>query len=124
MDRRLHDALAPTRLQEVGIELPSSAKKLGTTPLVDLAVRAFMRNERNNQQAAGLLNLSPSDFSKAFSINWPERNSIMKKWDALPFAIRRELAVLLAADYELTAPDAEQTRVVRDFARLLRGLGE
>jgi hypothetical protein len=104
--------------------MSTPAKKVGDTPLVDLCIRAFIRCQQNNQQAAGLLDIKATEFSKAFSVNWPERNSVMKKWDALPFAIRLEFAKLIAADYELTAPDSEQTRVVRDFARLLKAVGE
>lgn len=112
--------LGPMEVQEVGSGLPSPAKKVGTTPLVDLAVRAFVRHQHNAQQSAGLLDMTASDFSKAFSVNWPERNGVMKKWDGLPFAIRREFAVLLAVEYEISEPDAEQTRVLRDFAKLVR----
>lgn len=111
-------------LQEVGNPLPTPAKKVGSTPLVDLCVRAFVRSQHNNQQAAGLLSIAPSDFSKAFSVNWPERNGVMKKWDSLPFQVRLEFAKLIAADYELTAPDSEQTRIVREFARLLKAVNE
>ena len=107
-------------VNEVGRPLPSPAKQVGTTPLVDLFVRAFLRCGLNAQQAAAALGMAPADFSKAFSVNWPERNPVMKKWDGLDMAIRRELAVLLAADFALTAPDSEQTRVIRDFARLIK----
>lgn len=107
-------------LQESGRPLPSAAKEVGKTPLVDLCIRAFVRCQKNNQEAAGLLGMAPTEFSKAFSVNWPERNGVMKKWDGLPFEIRREFAVLLAADYQLSAPDSEQTRVIKDFARLIR----
>ena len=116
--------LGPMAVKEVGSVVPTPAKKVGSTPLVDLAVRAFIHCQRNNQQAAGLLDMTASDFSKAFSVNWPERNPVMKKWDHLPFEIRRVFAVLLASDYEISAPDAEQTRIVRDFARLLKVVGE
>lgn len=107
----------------VGSTLPSPAKEVGSTPLVDLAVRAFQRCGYNAQQAAGMLDMSAADFSKAFSVNWAERNPVMKRWDSLPVEVRREFAALQAADHELTAPDAEQTRVVRDFARLLKVVG-
>lgn len=112
--------LPPMAVKEVGTALPSAAKKVGGTPLVDLAIRAFVRHGHNNQQAAGLLEMTPSDFSKAFSINWPDRNGVMKKWDALPFDVRREFAVLLASDYEISAPDARQTQVLREFAQLIK----
>lgn len=111
-------------VKEVGSHLPSPAKKVGSAKLVDLAVRAFSTCGYNAQQSAGLLGMSASDFSKAFSINWPERNPLMKRWDDLPVEIRREFARLQMVDHELTAPDAEQTRVVREFARLLRVVGE
>ena len=116
--------LGPMAVKEVGSHLPSPAKKVGSTPLVDLAMRAFVHCGYNAQQAAGLLGISAADFSKAFSVNWPERNGLMKKWDELPMDIKREFARLQMVDHELTAPDAEQTRVVRDFARLLKAVGE
>lgn len=116
--------LPPMAVKEVGSTVPSHAKKVGSTPLVDLAVRAFVRCQQNSQQAAGLLDIKATEFSKAFSVNWPERNSVMKKWDALPFAIRLEFAKLIAADYELSEPDSQQTRVLQDFARLLKAVNE
>ena len=116
--------LPPMAVKEVGSSQPTPAKKVGSTPLVDLAMRAFVHCGYNAQQAAGLLGMSAADFSKAFSVNWPERNGAMKRWDDLPMEIRREFARLQMVDHELTAPDAEQTRVVRDFARLLKAVGE
>ena len=116
--------LPPMAVKEVGSSQPTTAKKVGGTPLVDLAMRAFVHCGYNAQQAAGLLGMSAADFSKAFSVNWPERNGAMKRWDDLPIEIRREFARLQMVDHELTAPDAEQTRVVRDFARLLKAVGE
>lgn len=112
--------LGPMAVKEVGTHLPTAAKKVGATPLVDLAVRAFLRCGYNAQQAAGMLDMTASDFSKAFSVNWPERNGVMKKWDALPIEVRREFAALQAADHEISTPDAEQTRVLKDFARLVK----
>ena len=116
--------LPPMPLNQVGNGLPSDAKKVGSTPLVDLHYRAFVHCGLTAQAAAGLLGMSAADFSKAFSVNWPERNGAMKRWDDLPMEIRREFARLQMVDHELTAPDAEQTRVVRDFARLLKAVGE
>ena len=111
-------------VKEVGSTVPTTAKKVGSTPMVDLAMRAFVHCGYNAQQAAGLLEMTAADFSKAFSINWPERNGVMKRWDSLPIEVRREFARLQMVEHELTAPDAEQTRVVRDFARLLKAVGE
>ena len=111
-------------VKEVASAVATPSKILGSTPLVDVAFRAFARCGLNSQQAAAALETSPQNFSKAFSVNWPENNPLMKKWDTLPFEVRREFVVLLAADYDISAPDAEQTRVVRDFARLLKAVGE
>ena len=122
MGSRVQLNLPPMAVQEVGSQMPSPAKKVGSTPLVDVAVRAFVRCQRNNQQAAGELGITPTDFSKAFSVNWPERNSIMKKWDSLPFEVRREFAAVLAADYELTTQDSEPVRVLRDLHRVLKAV--
>src|SRR4026208_289839 len=93
--------LPPMAVQEVGSTVPSPAKKVGSVPMVDQMVRAFVRHGRNNQQAAAEFGIAPTDFSKAFSINWPERNALMKKFDGLPFDVRREFVALMAADYEI-----------------------
>lgn len=111
-------------VKEVGSHVPTPAKKVGSTPLVDLAVRAFVQCGYTAQQAAGLLDMTAADFSKAFSVNWPERNGVMKRWDALPVEIRREFARLQMVDHDLTAPDADQTRVLRDFWRVLKAVNE
>ena len=111
-------------VKEVGSHLPSPAKEVGSTPLVDLAVRAFVHCGYNAQQSAGLLDITAGDFSKAFSIHWPERNPLMKRWMSLPLEIRREFARLQMVDHQLTVPDAEQTRTLRDFARVLKAVGE
>jgi len=116
-------SLGPMAVKEVGSHLPTPAKEVGSTPLVDLAVRAFVTCGYNAQQAAGMLEMSAADFSKAFSVNWPERNPLMKRWMALPLDVRRSFAALQMVDFQLTAPDAEQTRIVRDFARLLKAVG-
>lgn len=115
--------LGPMALNGVASAVASPSKVLGSTPLVDVAVRAFVRTGYNAQQSAGLLEMTPANFSKAFSPNWRENNPVMKKWDALPFNVRRELAALLCADFDLTAADTEQTRVLSDFARLLKAVG-
>ena len=116
--------LPPMGVKEVGSHLPTVAKKVGGAKLVDLAMRAFVHCGYNAQQSANLLGMTAADFSKAFSINWPERNGVMKRWDDLPIEVRREFARLQMLDHELSVPDAEQTRVVRDFARLLKAVGE
>lgn len=107
-------------VKEVGSAVPSPAKKVGGVRLVDQVVRGLQRTGHNAQSGAGLFGISAPDFSKAFSVNWPERNALMKKFDDLPFESRREIVALLAADYEISAPDSEQTRVLRDFARLVK----
>jgi hypothetical protein len=117
-------SLGPMGVKEVSRLLESPSKPVGSTPLVDIAVRAFIVAGHTSQESARLIDTSQANFSKAFSKNWPENNPFMKKWDDLPFQIRREFARLLMVDYELTAPDAEQTRIVKDFARLLRVVGE
>ena len=110
--------LPPMLAIQSGSDLPSDAKKVSR--LVDVAVRAFVRSGYNAQMAAGEMGMSAADFSKAFSPNWPERNPVMKKWDAMPYIIRREFAALLAVEYGIEAHDSEQTRILRDFARLLK----
>ena len=110
--------LPPMLANQSGSGVPTDAKKVSR--LVDVAVRAFVRSGYNAQMAAGELGMSAADFSKAFSPNWPERNPVMKKFDALPYEVRREFASLLAAEYGITAQDSEPTRVLRDLGRLLK----
>lgn len=110
-------------LNPVGLSSPTHANTVGMTPLVDLAFRAFQRCGKSQQDAAALLDTSKSNFSKAFSVNWDD-NPFMKKWDKLPFEIRREFAALIAADYGITAADSEPVRVLRDLHRVLRAVGE
>lgn len=107
-------------VKEVGSVLPSPAKKVGSAPMVDLAMRAFVHCGYNAQQAAGLLDMSAADFSKAFSINWPDRNGVMKKWDGLPFEVRQQFAALIAVEYDVVEPDVEQRRALREFALVLK----
>lgn len=104
--------------------LATPSKVLGSTPLVDLATKAFVRCGLSDQQAASALRTSTPNFSKAFSVNWPENNPFMKKWDELDFEIRLEFAKLIAADYGVTSLDSDQTRTLRDFARLIKAVNE
>lgn len=62
----------------------------------DLVVSAFVRKGYNRQQAAGLLNMKESQFSKAFSANYPDQNTVMKRLGQIPGDVLREFAALLA----------------------------
>ena len=105
-------------LQEVANGQATAGKTVA--PLVDLFVRACVRCGLNGQQSAAAMQMTPAQFSKAFSVNWPEQNPAMKRFDALDYSVRREFAALLAAEYGIEAKDSQQTQRLRDFAHLLR----
>ncbi len=64
--------------------------------LCELVVSAFVRKGYNRQQAAGLLNMKESQFSKAFSANYPDQNTCMKRLGLVPVDVLKEFASLLA----------------------------
>jgi len=87
---------------------------------VEVMSRAFVICGFTAQQAAGALEMSAADYSKAFSTNWPQRNPIMKRFDNVEFGVRQQFAAILATEYHLLEPDVEQTRILREFANVLK----
>lgn len=114
-------AALASEVKEIGSHLPTAPKKLGNEPLCDLWVRAFQRCGHNAQSAAGLLGITPSQFSKDFSRNWPEQAAMLKRLDKVPLDVKREFFALGAADCGLQVGiDWEDRTILRRFAQLLQ----
>lgn len=64
--------------------------------LCELVVAAFTRCGHNRQQAAGMLHMKESQFTKAFSQNYPDQNTVMKRLGQVPADVLKEFASLLA----------------------------
>lgn len=71
----------------------------------ELVVMAFTRSGYNRQQAAGLLEISPSSFTRAFSDGpaYEDQNVVMKRLGKVPAEVIREFAALLAERVGLSA---------------------
>lgn len=84
-----------------------------------LWLRTFSHCDLSNQQAAGMLGMSDSNFTKAFSSSpkWNKHNPTMKKLGALDLRIVQAFATFLAAECGMTVTsDAEDTRAKVAFA--------
>lgn len=82
-------------------------------------LRTFSHCELSNQQAAGMLGMSDTNFTKAFSSSpkWVKHNPTMKKLGSLEPRILQAFATFLAAECGMTVTsDAEDTRVKVAFA--------
>lgn len=117
MKTSLQLGLGPMALQEVATPLASPSNpvatpaKDGAVPICDLALKAFQRAGYDSQQAAALLGMTPPNFTKAFSANWPETNPVMKRFgEKAGRAVLREFALLLCEDLGLSVagPDTER----------------
>lgn len=78
-----------------------------------LVVRAFARRQLNSQAAAGVLGMSPTQFTKSFSANWPDHNPAMKRLGDPRLEVRmvlREFALLLCEDLGITVDDFSAER--------------
>ena len=111
----------PLEVKVLGNRLPTSPKVLGSIPVCDLWVRAFLRCGYDAQSAAGLLGMTPSQFSKDFSANWPEQAPTLKRLDKMSLDIKQEYYALGAADCGLQVGiDWEDRNILRRFAELLK----
>ena len=111
----------PIEVKEVGRHVPRSPKNLGSEPICDLWVRAFLRCGYNAQASAGLLGIKPSQFSKDFSRNWPDEAAMLKRLDKVPIDVKQEFFALGAADCGLQVGiDWEDRNILRRFAQLLK----
>ena len=71
------------------------------------------------------MGISPAQFSKDFSPNWPENAATLKRLDKLSLAIKQEFFALGAADCGLQVGiDWEDRNILRRFAALLKEVGE
>jgi len=114
-------APAATDVKVVASALATPSKKLGSEPICDIWVRAFLRCGHNAAAASALLGMTPQQFSKDFSRNWPDNAATLKRLDKLPFEVRREFFALGAAECGLQVGiDWEDRTILRRFAQLLR----
>lgn len=117
-------AAVATEVKEVASAISGLAtrnKVLGSEPVCDLWVRAFLRCGHNAEAASSLLGMSPASFSKDFSRNWLDNAPTLKRLDKLPLEIKREYYALGAADCGLQVGiDWEDRQVLRRFAELLK----
>lgn len=89
--------LPPLEVKRVSVTTESHGKAVAVAvDLCDLFVSAFVRQGYNRQQAAGLLNMKESQFTKAFSANYPDQNTVMKRLGQVPGDVLKEFATLLA----------------------------
>lgn len=114
-----------SEVKEVANAIARTSKVLGSEPICSIWERAFVRAGYNAQQAAGLLGITPAQFSKDFSPNWPENAATLKRLDKLPLAVKREFFALGAAECGLQVGiDWEDRQVLRRFAELLKTVTE
>lgn len=90
-------SLPPREVKRLSAVTESSGKSVSVAvDLCELVVSAFVRKGYNRQQAAGMLNMKESQFSKAFSANYPDQNTTMKRLGQIPGDVLKEFASLLA----------------------------
>lgn len=113
-------ALGPLGLPAKKVSAP--AESHGNPLAVDLCelvVAAFTRSGYNRQQAAGLLEMSPSSFTRAFSDSdvYADQNVAMKRLGHAPAGVLKEFAALLAERVGLSAGiDSAKVQASVDFA--------
>lgn len=98
-------------LQEVSTSVETDGKNLSNAiDLCGIWVRACARAGFNEQQSAGLLGMTPSNYTRAMSPHYPKNNPVMKAAGATPREVLREFALLLCEDLGLTVngPDVER----------------
>ncbi len=94
--------LPPREVKRISATTETHGKSL-SVDLCELVVTAFTRCGYSGQQAAGMLDMKHSAFSKAFSHNYPDQNPAMKRLGAVPIEVIREFASLLAAQVGLSS---------------------
>lgn len=94
--------LPPREVKRVSVVTEPYGKSL-SVDLCELVVSAFVRKGYNRQQAAGVLNMKESQFTKAFSQNYPDQNTVMKRLGQIPSDVLKEFASLLAEQVGLGA---------------------
>lgn len=110
-----------SEVKEVAKAIASPSKVLGSEPICSIWERAFVRCGYTAQHAAGLLGISPAQFSKDFSPNWPENAATLKRLDKLPIEVKREFFALGAAACGLQVGiDWEDRQILKRFAELLK----
>lgn len=114
MNPSMQIPLPPTPLNRVGNAAERPAKKVGIT-LVAAVLRAAGRIGLSDKELAGIFRLPPADFSKAFSMDYPERNRPMK--EQLTLDLMRELANVLIDESGMR--EQAQAELVESLVRLV-----
>lgn len=118
--------LPPMGLHKLVTAVSSGVNPIATPPEVveprpvDLCaiwIRAFLHHGLSKEHAAGLLGMSPTNFSKAFNRDWPSHNPVMKRLSDVDSAMLRTFTVFLAAELGLTiGSDSELMAAKAAFA--------
>lgn len=100
--------LPPTEVNRVGSPMPTGSNEVGSVDLASLVLKAGDALGMQDKELAGLFELSPADFSSAFSPARTDRNRLMKQ--RLPLLFARELALALcqATGLVVSGPDAQR----------------
>lgn len=115
-------ALGPMALQTIATAVATDGNSVAAPRSINfgaLWLRTFSHCNLSNQQAAGMLGMSETNFTKAFSSSpkWDKHNPTMKKLGSLDPRIVQAFATFLAAECGMTVTsDAEDTRVKVAFA--------
>lgn len=112
-------SLGPMALERVASGVATASNKVAAVDLCALLDSAFKVEGHSGQIAGAMLGMSPQSYSKAISPHYVD-NPVMKKL-GLPDN-RQVLLRFLALAGEavgLAPQDSEQTRVLRDFARVI-----
>lgn len=94
--------LPPQEVQRLSTAVAPSGKSL-SIDFCELVVSAFIRCGHNREQAAGLLHMAPTQFTKCFGPNYPKHNPVMKRLGQIPADVLKEFASLLAEKVGLSA---------------------
>ena len=111
-------------LERVASAVASPSNLVAPVDLCAFLDQSFRAEGYTAQIAAGMLEMSPQSYSKAIGAQYVD-NPVMKRLGTPDN--RRVLRRFLAMAGEavgIVAHDSEQTRTLRDFARVLRAVGE
>lgn len=124
MDR----SLWPVGVETAGKAVSRPVETAGNSVAIDiceLVVLAFTRHGYDDQNAAAILGMSKSTFSKCFRDANQEHanNGAMKRLRQIPFEVMREFAGLLAAKVGLSVGvESERAAVALDLANNIERL--
>lgn len=97
------------QLNKVSSAQESRGNAVATLTLTDLVLEAGARLRMENKELAALFGgLSAPEFTKSFSVDYPERNKLMKQ--PLPMQVARAMALVLCDATGLAVSDADVER--------------